>query len=96
MSQMLLSSKQIIYRDPDVAWRKVGEYTLAITPSNNAVHRLNGTGSYVWEALGEKGDSAESLAKSMASLYMVDEEKALSDVLNWASEAHQQGLVTLA
>lgn len=82
--------------NPDVAWRKIGDLTLAITPGNNAVHRLNATGTCLWLALENNTLTENSLANILVEHFETDHKTALQDVNKWANNALQEGLLHLA
>ena len=90
-STVTLSTK--IYRNPDVAWRILGQNFIAITPSDNKVHRFNETGAYLWEALEEQHLSIEELAQKIESHFEMEKKSAKEDILQFTAEIIKRGLV---
>ena len=54
MTTQKLTLDTKVARNPDVAWRILGDFLIAITPSSNSVHRFNKTGADLWKALEKK------------------------------------------
>lgn len=59
----------LITRNPRTAFRRYDGVTLVITPDDRRVHRLNPTGSFLWDKVGETGMTLQALAQAMEQEY---------------------------
>lgn len=90
-----LNSNTLIKRHPDIAWRKIGDYLMAITPGNNSVHRFNETGATIWELLGEDGITFNNLCIGLENEFEVPKSTAESDLKIFLEEVSKKGIVNL-
>ena len=66
-------------RSPDVACRTVDGKTVVVVMSNNSIHSLNASGSWLWEALGEDRFSVDDAAERLAERFGLEQRAALED-----------------
>ncbi|MBZ5701971.1 MAG: PqqD family protein [Acidobacteriia bacterium] len=65
-------------KNPIVAWRAIDGETVIISPSDNVMHELNETGSFIWRQIDGRCSAAE-IAGMLAAEYEVPPEDALAD-----------------
>ncbi len=70
----------IVSRNPRTAWRKYQENTLIITPDDRQVHKLNETGSLIWEFIMEGPKNLIDITKRLSLEFDVKTEDAENDV----------------
>ena len=90
-----ITAKTNIKRHPDIAWRKIGDYLMAITPGNNAVHRFNGTGAAVWEILGEQGKSFQQICHQIVDNFQASPSEVKKDITTFIEDISAKGIITL-
>ena len=95
MTDSKITLKTTVSRNPDVAWRILGDFLIAITPSSNTVHRFNKTGANLWKSLENEGVTIQDLVSSIENLYDIDREKAEKDVLAFFTEVIKKGIVNI-
>ncbi|HVS88724.1 MAG TPA: PqqD family protein [Candidatus Acidoferrum sp.] len=61
-----------------LAWREIDDETVIISPTENVMHELNDTGSFLWKNIDGRRTSAE-LAELLAAEYEVTPSAALAD-----------------
>ena len=77
-------------KNPLLAWREIDGETVIISPSDNVMHELNETGSFIWRQIDGRCSAAE-IAGMLAAEYEVPPGDALAD-----TEALLQQLATRA
>jgi coenzyme PQQ synthesis protein D (PqqD) len=65
-------------KNPALAWREIDEETVIISPTENVMHELNDTGSFLWKNVDGRRTAAE-LAALLAAEYEVTPAAALAD-----------------
>ena len=95
MQNTELKSSSSINLNPDVAWRILGKYLIAITPKDSKVHRFNETGTLIWNNLDEEPKSLETLRDLMVSNFDVDKKTAQKDLMKFIAEIYNKGLITI-
>ncbi len=75
-------------KNPALAWREIDDETVIISPTENVMHELNDTGSFLWKNIDGRRTAAE-LAALLAAEYEVTPGAALAD-----TEALLQQLVS--
>ena len=65
-------------RNPALAWREIDDETVIISPTENVMHELNDTGSFLWKNIDGRRTAAE-LAALLAAEYEVTPGTALAD-----------------
>ena len=72
--------------------RLVGDETVLLNLETGIYFGLDGVGQRIWDAVVE-GDSLEQIAAKIVSDYDVDEAHAQADVLEFANELVERGLL---
>jgi hypothetical protein len=65
-------------KNPALAWREIDDETVIISPTENVMHELNDTGSFLWKNVDGRR-TAEELAALLAAEYEVTPGAALAD-----------------
>lgn len=79
-------------KNPSLAWREIDDETIIISPSENVMHELNSTGSFVWRNIdGQR--TAEDLATLLTEEYEVALDAALADTLSLLQELSARKLL---
>jgi Coenzyme PQQ synthesis protein D (PqqD) len=65
-------------KNPALAWREIDDETVIISPTENVMHELNETGSFLWKSIDGRRTVAE-LAALLAAEYEVTPGAALED-----------------
>jgi hypothetical protein len=65
-------------KNPALAWREIDDETVIISPTENVMHELNDTGSFLWKNVDGRRTAAE-LAALLAGEYEVTPDAALAD-----------------
>ena len=65
-------------KNPALAWREIDDETVIISPTENVMHELNDTGSFLWKNVDGRRTAAE-LAALLAAEYEVTPGAALAD-----------------
>ncbi len=77
---------------PQVMSRLVDDETVLLDLASGMYFGLDGVGKRIWESVSE-GDSLAETAAVIASEYEVDEAQALADVIEFASNLVERGLL---
>ena len=77
---------------PQVMSRLVGDETVLLNLETGIYFGLDGVSRQIWDAVVE-GDSLEQIAASIVSEYNVDKLQAQADVLEFANELVERGLL---
>lgn len=77
---------------PQVMSRLVGDETVLLDLASGMYFGLDGVGQRIWDAVGA-GHSLEEIAQLIAAEYEVDEAQAQADVLAFAGELVDRGLL---
>jgi hypothetical protein len=80
---------------PQVMSRLVGEETVILDLESGIYFGLDGVGKRIWESLSDGKTLAETVAV-IASEYDVDEARARSDLIKFATELLERGLLRAA
>ena len=78
---------------PQVMSRLVGDETVLLDLSSGIYFGLDGVGKSIWECVAEGRSLAQAAAK-IVDEYDVEESRAQADVLAFASELVERGLLT--
>jgi hypothetical protein len=65
-------------RNPALAWREIDDETVIISPTENVMHELNDTGSFLWKNIDGRRTAAD-LAALLIAEYEVTPGAALAD-----------------
>ena len=77
---------------PQVMSREVGDETVLLDLESGMYFGLDGVGKLIWESVSE-GQSLAQVAEAIVADYDVDAEQAQSDVLEFAAELVERGLL---
>ncbi len=91
-----MNLKSYIHRNPDIAWRYLGEYLIAITPKSNQVHRLNHSAVAIWKSLEGGKKTMASIVEDICELYDTDAHTASNDIQGFISEIAEKGLIEVS
>ncbi|MBI4511685.1 MAG: PqqD family protein [Deltaproteobacteria bacterium] len=76
----------ITYRqNPRTAGRVVDGLAFVVTPDDNKLHTLNGTGALIWQ-LAENGCTLDEIVSAITSRYSVEPERARQDAETFATD----------
>ena len=78
---------------PQVMSRLVGDETVLLDLESGMYFGLDGAGKRIWESIGE-GLTLGEIAARIVSEYEVEEEQARTDLIQFASELLERGLLT--
>lgn len=89
--------RQILSHAPSIVTRKTGnEYVLVPVTNNiadmNSVYTLNETGAFIWELIDDKRSIAD-LIKEMTLEYMISEDEAERDILEFIEQLRKYLIV---
>lgn len=81
-------------RSPQTASRVIDNEAVIISPQENKVRVLNGTGSRIWELL--NGDlRTDRIALLISEEFDVSYDNALEDTMEFLNELHGRGMIVL-
>jgi len=70
---------EVTYRqNPKTAGRVIDGQAFVVTPHDNKLHTLNGSGAAIWD-LAERGCTVEEVVALLTRRFEVDAERALGD-----------------
>ena len=78
---------------PHVMSRLVGDETVLLDLESGIYFGLDGVGKRIWAAIGE-GLTLGEIAAAIVSEYDVEEDQAQTDVINFARDLIERGLLT--
>lgn len=84
-----------ISRNPRTAFRTFDGVTLIITPDDRRVHRLNATGSFIWDRVGEKEMTRAELAHEMEREFDAPLPQIEKDLDRFISELSEKNVIVL-
>lgn len=70
---------------PQVMTRMVGDELVLLDIAKGVYFGLDGVGKHIWESLSD-GQSLQQAAAAVAAEYEVDDDRAASDVMEFASD----------
>ncbi len=77
---------------PQVMSRLVGDETVLLNLSSGIYFGVDGVGQRIWESVAE-GHSLGQAAATIAAEFEVDEERAQADVVEFANDLVERGLL---
>lgn len=80
-----LSSESILVRSTRLSWRVLDGEVLILHPEAGTLHRLNDTGTRMWELIDGKR-SIETIARQLTAEYHVDDEVAVEQLIAVAGD----------
>lgn len=81
-----------VKKDKRLACRNIDGYVYAVSPWDHKLHRLNKTGTQIWEFL-EKGFSSRRIAREFSKSYDVPERQARADIDLFLEELSEKELL---
>lgn len=78
--------------NPDLSQREIEGELLLLTPNDDVLYTLNGSGRLVWERIG-RGIGLEDVAAELASVYDIPVDTARADVAAFVSELESKGVL---
>jgi hypothetical protein len=90
-----ITLKTKVSRNPDVAWRILGDYLIAVTPADNRVHRFNETGTFIWRCLEHNALSLAVLKEKIETHFDMQGKSAEKDLFDFISETTDKGIVNI-
>lgn len=88
----MVDPEDILIPVRQVAYRRIGDQVVLVSPRDNALMTLNQTGSTAWEALDGKRN-VHQVAAEVHRRFEVTEAEALRDVTAFLSQMLERGLV---
>jgi hypothetical protein len=79
--------------NPEVAYREIEGQVLLLTPDDDVLYTLNGTGKLVWELL-VSGSTPKQIVERTASVYGIPVETAERDVAAFLDQLERKGVVS--
>jgi len=90
----VLSPESVLVRNERLAWRALEGEAVILFPEVGTLHRLNPTGTRVWEQL-DGSCSLATIAERLSGEFRVKPDEALHDLEALVSELLDAGLVDL-
>lgn len=81
-----------LVRSPFLAWRIIDGEAIIISPQERELHNLNEVGTKIWK-LADGSRTLAQIAQELTLTYEVTLEEAIQDVLAFAQELSQVGVV---
>ena len=88
----LLSPSTVLVRSDRLSWRVLDGEALILHPSAGTLHRLNDTGTRLWELL-DGARSLEAIATTLTDEYEITADDALEQLLALAGDLVEGDLV---
>jgi Coenzyme PQQ synthesis protein D (PqqD) len=79
-------------RQDRVHWREIDEEVVAVDVDSSTYLSTNGSGALLWLELAQ-GTTRDALVERLAQAYLIDSERAESDVDAFLAELRGQGLL---
>lgn len=79
-------------QNPRTAGRVIDGTAFVVTPHDNRLHTLNGTGTFVW-SLAEGPVTLDDVARAIASRYEVDAARARTDAEKFLGDLTSRGIL---
>jgi hypothetical protein len=87
----MIEPDEVLVPAPNVAYRRIDEQIVLVSPSDNSLITLNESGSAVWEAL--DGRTVGAVAAEIERVFDVGSKQALEDVRGFLENFLNRGLV---
>ncbi len=84
--------RMVLARRREVAWRTFDGEAILVLTARDEICQLNPVATFIWEALDGREDLA-GLAEKLCRAFEVSREEALGDVLEFAGELLERGMV---
>jgi len=79
--------------NPEVAHREIEGQLLLLTPDDDVLYTLNGSGKLAWEMLA-RGAGVGEIAARIATTYGISLEAAARDLSEFCAELERRGILT--
>jgi hypothetical protein len=79
-------------QNPDTTYQKMGDEAILINMNTGIYYSLNDTGTLFWELL-DGVRSIADCARQIAADYHVEPEEVTDDLIELATEFHEEGLI---
>ena len=79
-------------RNGRVHWREIDSEVVAVDVDSSTYLSTNGSGALLWLELA-RGTTRDALVERLAQAYLLDDERAASDVDDFLGELRGQGLL---
>lgn len=89
-------SAGLFRRAAGVSSRVVDGRAVIVVMPRETLHSLNGSGTFLWTAIGPEGQTRDALRDRLAQKYRVDEERAAADVDQFLEQLTQLGALEVA
>jgi hypothetical protein len=90
-----LSPEAVLVRNERLAWRVLGDEAVILYPEAGTLHRLNATGTRLWELLDGNRTLAD-IGDGLTTEYRVDHGDAVRDLQAVAADLVDAGLVKVS
>lgn len=87
-----MMSTNTVIRNSKIAWQKVEEKVVLVSPKTKKIHILYGTGGYLWECL-EQQRSVDQLTELVCEQYDATQEQAQLDIQEFLNQMQEEDLV---
>jgi hypothetical protein len=91
---MSLTSRSVVSRAPQIAWRSIAGRTVLLKAPMSSLHTLNKVGELIWSLL-EKPLAVAELREAVCGRFEVGPEEAERDILEFLAKLDAQGLITV-
>lgn len=81
-----------VRRREGIPFQRIGDETLVVDPKGRKVHLLKGSGSRIWDLLGEPTTPA-AIRQALAEEFDVTPERAERDLASFLSDLRARGLL---
>ena len=83
---------ELIQRNSKIAWQKVEDRVVVVTPQTKKIHILSGIGGYLWDCLNEPKSFLE-LIEQVCSEYDVDYHQAEADMGSFIRDLEDREII---
>ena len=88
----MVSENSTIVRNKKIAWQKVDEKYVLVSPRTKKIHVLHGSGGRIWEHI-EKPKTTDDLVGLMCDEYDVSEDVVRKDISEYVSKLKEEDIV---
>ena len=86
------SEKNTVIRNSKIAWQKIQEKIILVSPKTMRIHIIHGSGGSIWEHL-KDARSEDELAELLCEEYDTTVERAKKDVQTFLDQLKKENLV---
>ncbi len=88
----MVLNKNTVVRNKKIAWQKVDDKYVLVSPRTKRIHVLHGCGGRIWEHV-EKPHTTDDLVELICEEYEVPEEDARRDITEYVSKLKEEEIV---